>query len=102
MVDNIVEGIINFFERFGASNELSKRNFDTGDFFSEEYCNFILDLGKRYGLYDEVKEAKDVNYILNLEDELSDFFRKKLISVFIYYQLIIVDFLIVFDDFNKF
>lgn len=102
MVDNIVDDIINFFERFGASNELSKRNFDTGDFFSEEYCNFILDLGKRYGLYDEVKEAKDVNYILNLEDELSDFFRKKLISVFIYYQLIIVDFLIVFDDFNKF
>lgn len=82
MDDNIVDDIINFFERFGASNELSKRNFDTGDFFSEEYCNFILDLGKRYGLYDEVKEAKDVNYILNLEDELSDFFRNKLISVF--------------------
>ena len=82
MDDNIVGDIINFFERFGASNELSKRNFDTGDFFSEEYCNFILDLGKRYCLYDEVKESKDVNYILNLEDELSDFFRNKLISVF--------------------
>ena len=82
MDDNIVDDIINFFERFGASNELSKRNFDTGDFPSEEYCNFILDIGKRYGLYDEVKESKDVNYILNLEDELSDFFRNKLISVF--------------------
>ena len=82
MDDNIVDDIINFFERFGASNELSKRNFDTGDFFSEEYCNFILDLGKKYGLYDEVKEAKDVNYILNLEDDLSDFFRKKLTTVF--------------------
>ena len=76
MVDNIVDDIINFFERFGASNELSKRNYDTGDFFSEEYCNFILDLGKKYGLYDEVKESKDVNYILNLEDELSDFLGK--------------------------
>ena len=45
-------------------------------------CNFILDLGKKYGLYDEVKEAKDVNYILNLEDDLSDFFRNKLITTF--------------------
>ena len=79
---NIVEDIINFFERFGASNELSKRNFDTGDFYSEDYCNFILYLGKKYGLYDEIKEAKDVNYILNLEDDLSDFFRKKLIDAF--------------------
>ena len=82
MDDNIVDDIINFFERFGASNELSKRNFDTGDFFSEEYCNFILYLGKKYGLYDEVKEAKDVNYILNLEDDLSQFFREKLITAF--------------------
>lgn len=82
MDGNIVEDIINFFERFGASNELSKRNFDTGDFFSEDYCNFILNLGKKYGLYDEVKEAKDVNYIQNLEDDLSDFFRKKLITAF--------------------
>ena len=80
--NSIVDDIINFFEKFGASNELSKRNFDTGDFFSEEYCNFILDLGKKYGLYDEVKEAKDVNYILNLEDDLSDFFRNKLITTF--------------------
>ena len=79
---NIVDDIINFFERFGASNELSKRNSDTGDFYSEDYCNFILYLGKKYGLYDEVKEAKDVNYILNLEDDLSDFFRKKLIIAF--------------------
>ena len=79
---NMVDDIINFFERFGASNELSKRNFDTGDFYSEEYCNFILHLGKKYGLYDETKDAKDVNYILNLEDELSDFFRKKLITAF--------------------
>ena len=82
MDDNIVDDIINFFERFGASNKLSKRNFDNGDFFSEDYCNFILGLGKKYGLYDEVKEAKDVNYILNLEDDLSDFFRKKLNTVF--------------------
>ena len=80
--NSIVDDIINFFEKFGASNELSDRNFDTGDFFSEEYCNFILDLGKKYGLYDEVKEAKDVNYILNLEDDLSDFFRNKLITAF--------------------
>ena len=80
--NSIVDDIINFFEKFGASNELSDRNYDTGDFFSEEYCNFILDLGKKYGLYDEVKEAKDVNYILNLEDDLSDFFRNKLITTF--------------------
>ena len=80
--NSIVDDIINFFEKFGASNELSDRNFDTGDFFSEEYCNFILDFGKKYGLYDEVKEAKDVNYILNLEDDLSDFFRNKLITAF--------------------
>ena len=79
---NIVDDIINFFERFGASNELSKRNFDTGDFFSEDYCNFILYLGKKYGLYDEVEDAKDVNYIKNLEDELSDFFRRKLVTSF--------------------
>ena len=79
---NMVDDIINFFERFVASNELSKRNFDTGDFYSEDYCNFILYLGKKYGLYDEIKEAKDVNYILNLEDDLSDFFRKKLIDAF--------------------
>ena len=70
--NSIVDDIINFFEKFGASNE----------FFSEEYCNFILDLGKKYGLYNEVKEAKDVNYILNLEDDLSDFFRNKLITTF--------------------
>lgn len=78
----VVDDIIDFFEKFGASNELSKRNFDTGDFFSEDYCNFIITLGKKYGLYDEVKETSDVNYILNLEDDLSDFFRKKLIAAF--------------------
>ena len=85
MVDKqveLVEDIIPFFQKLGASNELSDRNFDTGDFFSEEYCNFILDLGKKYGLYDEVEEAKDVNYIMNLEDELADFFREKLLVVF--------------------
>ena len=32
---NIVDDIINFFKRFGASNELSKRNFDTGVFFQK-------------------------------------------------------------------
>ena len=47
----LVDDIITFFQRLGASNELSDRNFDTGDFFSEEYCNFILSLGKKYGLY---------------------------------------------------
>ena len=78
----LVDDIITFFQKLGASNELSNRNFDTGDFFSEEYCNFILDLGKKYGLYDEVEEAKDVNYIMNLEDELADFFREKLLVVF--------------------
>ena len=85
MVDKqveLVEDIITFFQKLGASNELSDRNFDTGDFFSEEYCNFVLDLGKKYGLYDEVEEAKDVNYIMNLEDELADFFREKLLASF--------------------
>ena len=81
----IVDDIITFFQKLGASNELSERNFDTGDFYSEEYCNFVLDLGKKYGLYDEVKEAKDVNYIMNLEDELADFFREKLVDWVIYY-----------------
>ncbi len=78
----IVEDIITFFQKLGASNELSDRNFDTGDFFSEEYCNYILDLGKKYGLYDEVKEAKNVNYIVDLEDDLADYFREKLHMVF--------------------
>lgn len=78
----LVDDIITFFQKLGASNELSNRNFDTGDFFSEEYCNFILDLGKKYGLYDEVEEAKDVNYIISLEDELVVFFKEKLIAAF--------------------
>ena len=78
----LVDDIITFFQKFGASNELSNRNFDTGDFFSEEYCNFVLDLGKKYGLYDEVEEAKDVNYVMNLEDELADFFKEKLLASF--------------------
>lgn len=76
----LVEDIITFFQKLGASNELSNRNFDTGDFFSEEYCNYVLDLGKKYGLYDEIKEAKDVNYILNLEDELAYFFKEILLK----------------------
>ena len=78
----LVDDIITFFQKFGASNELSNRNFDTVDFFSEEYCNFVLDLAKKYGLYDEVEEAKDVNYVINLEDEITDFFREKLIAAF--------------------
>ena len=78
----LVDDIITFFQKFGASNELSNRNFDTGDFFSEEYCNFVLDLAKKYGLYDEVEEAKYVNYVINLEDEITDFFREKLIAAF--------------------
>ena len=84
MNDNIelVNDITTFFQKLGASNELSNRNFDTGDFFSEEYCNYVLELGKKYGLYDEIKESKDVNYIMNLEDDLSDFFREKLIRAF--------------------
>ena len=82
MKDNkeLVNDIITFFQRLGASNELSNRNFDTGDFFSEEYCNYVLDLGRKYGLYDEIKEAKDVNYIMNLEDELSEYFKKLLLE----------------------
>ena len=84
MNDNIelVNDIITFFQKLGASNELSNRNFDTGDFFSEEYCNYVLDLGKKYELYDNMKEAKDVNYIMNLEDELSEYFKDILIKKF--------------------
>ena len=78
----LVDEIIEFFQKLGASNELSNRNFDTGDFFSEEYCNFVLDLAKKYGLYDEVEDAKDVNYILTLEDSLTDFFKEKLLIAF--------------------
>ena len=78
----LVEDITTFFQKFGASNELSNRNFDTGDFFSEEYCNFILDIGKKYGLYNEIKDAKDVNYIMNLEDEISDHFKEMLLELF--------------------
>ena len=78
----LVDDMITFFKRLGASNELSDRNFDTGDFFSEEYCNFIFDLAKKYGLYDEVEDAKDVNYILTLEDTISDFFKEQLITAF--------------------
>ena len=76
----LVDDMITFFKRLGASNELSDRNFDTGDFFSEEYCNYIVEIGKKYDLYDKTEEAKDVNYILTLEDALSDFFREKLIT----------------------
>lgn len=76
----LVNDIITFFQKLGASNELSNRNLDTGEFFSEEYCNFVLGLGKKYGLYDEVKEAKDVNYIMSLEDDLSDYFKDMLLE----------------------
>lgn len=55
---NIGDDIINFFERFGASNELSKRNFDTGDFFSEEYCNFIFILEKNMDCMMKLKNQK--------------------------------------------
>ena len=78
----LVNDITTFFQKLGASNELSNRNFDTGDFFSEEYCNYVLGLGKKYGLYDEIKESKDVNYIMNLEDELSDYFKEILLKTF--------------------
>lgn len=77
----LVDDIITFFQRLGASNELSDRNFDTGDFFSEEYCNFVFDLAKKYGLYDDVEDAKDVNYILTLEDSLADFFKEITCSI---------------------
>ena len=84
MNDNgeLVNDITTFFQKLGASNELSNRNFDTGDFFSEEYCNYILSLGKKYGLYDEIKEVEDVNYIMNLEDELSNYFNEMLLETF--------------------
>lgn len=82
MNDNaeIVNDIITFFQKLGASNELSNRNFDTGDFFSEEYCNYVLEIGKKYGLYNEIKDAKDVNYIMNLEEEITNFFKEKLLE----------------------
>lgn len=76
--NEFVDDVITFFQKLGASNELSNRNFDTGDFYSEDYCNFIIDIAKKYNLYDENEEAKNVNYITNLEDDLSDFFRKQL------------------------
>lgn len=85
MVDkqvDLVDDIITFFQKLGASNELSNRNFDTGDFFSEECSNFVLDLGKKYGLYDEVEEVKDVNYVIGLKDKLVVFFQEKLIAAF--------------------
>lgn len=76
----LVGDITTFFQKLGASNELSNSGFDTGDFFSEDYCNYVLNLGKKYGLYDEIKEAKDVNYIMNLEDELFNYFKEILIE----------------------
>ena len=85
MVDkqvDLVDDIITFFQKLGASNELSNRNFDTGDFFSEECSTFVLDLGKKYGLYDEVEEVKDVNYVIGLKDKLVVFFQEKLIAAF--------------------
>ena len=64
MNDNVelVNDFTTFFQKLGASNELSNRNFDTGDFFSEEYCNYVLGLGKKYGLY----EFKDKYPMLKL------------------------------------
>ena len=82
----IVDDIITFFKRLGASNELSNRNFDTGEFLSLDYCNFIYDLAKKYGLYDEVEESKDVNYVVTLEDNLTAFFRGKLLESFSNYD----------------
>ena len=78
----LVNDIITFFQKLGASNELSNHNFDTGDFLSEDYCNYILDLGKKYELYDEIKESKDVNYIINLENELAVYFKEILLETF--------------------
>ena len=75
---DLVDDVISFFMKLGASNELSKHDFDTGDFFSEEYCNYIVNLAKKYELYDEIVETKNVNYIMDLEDNLTDFFRKQL------------------------
>ena len=76
----LVDDMITFFMKLGASNELSERNFDTGDFFSEEYCNYKVEIGKKYNLYDEIEDAKDVNYILTLEDSIAVYFRKKLLK----------------------
>ena len=81
--NEFVDDIITFFKRLGASNELSNRNFDTGDFYSEDYCNYILDIAKKYGLYDENEEAKNVNYITKLEDNLTDYFREQLVLLLI-------------------
>ena len=38
----LVDDIITFFQRLGASNELSDRNFDTGDFFFRGILQFCL------------------------------------------------------------
>lgn len=73
-----IDDVISFFMGLGASNELSKHDFDTGDFYSEEYCNRVVNLAKKYGLYDELEDARNVNYIVDLEDDLTDFFRKQL------------------------
>ena len=54
----MVEDIINFFQKLGASNELSNRNFDTGDFMSEEYCNFVIDIAKKYDCMMKLKKQK--------------------------------------------
>ena len=81
MEDNhfdLIDDVISFFMKLGASNELSKYDFDTGDFFSEDYCNYIVNLAKKYELYDENEDARNVNYIIDLEDNLTDFFRKQL------------------------
>ena len=67
----LVDDIITFFQKFGASNELSNRNFDTGDFFSEEYCNFVLDLAKKYGLYDDFKLKYDFHALKVIQYDIN-------------------------------
>ena len=80
--EELVEDMITFFQKLGASNELSNRNFDTEEFLSLDYCNYIYDLAKKYELYDETEDAKNVNYIVNLEDELTLYFKNILLKTF--------------------
>lgn len=80
--EELANDIIKFFKTVGATDELSDRGFDNSEIMTAEYGNYIIDTGKKYGLYDENKEAKDVNYVLNLEDELVELFKDKLINAF--------------------
>ena len=45
-----------------------------------EYSDMIMYSDGEYLIGLRFEEAKDVNYILKLEDNLSDFFKKKLIE----------------------